>query len=149
MTTPETVYDSTDLQLESLRVIVSGELTLNDLAKPGMVQLILERHRISLTDLKSVKGELVELRHEVTRLNEEREELRIDLATSKQRQSILWLEIPLSFLSAFAINMLTASPVNSLGWPLLAVSLIMLLFLRLPELWATFRRGKKNGQQKD
>jgi hypothetical protein len=131
----ETVYDSTEMQLESLTEMVSGKFTLEDLARPEIVvRLILERNVVNLTDLKTVRSEVTELRDTVSNLTQERENLRIDLVKSRQRQSILWLEIPLSFLSAFAVNMLTATPPNRLGWALLIVCLMMLLFLRLPEL---------------
>ena len=148
MAKTETVYDSTDIQLRSLGDMVTAKLTPDNLAKPEIVQLIIERHMITLTDLKNVKSEVTELRGSVKQLTEERESLRIDLAKSEQRQSILWLEIPVGFLSGFAINMLTTNFASGLGWALLVVSLVMLLFLRFPQLQAS-RKGKKDGEQKD
>jgi|ERR1051325_1470802 F0F1-type ATP synthase assembly protein I len=146
MSKTETVYDSTDIQLRALGDMVTGKLTLDDLAKPEIVQLIIERHVISLTDLKTVKSEVAELRTTVTQLTEEREKLRIDLAKSEQRQSILLLEIPIGVLSGFAINMLTTNFASGLGWALLIISLIMLLFLRFPQLRASIRKENKNGE---
>ncbi|HEU0143162.1 MAG TPA: hypothetical protein VFQ47_00095 [Nitrososphaera sp.] len=145
----EIVYDSTDIQLRSLGDMVAGKLTLDDLAKPEVVQIILERHMITLTDLKNIKGEVGELRDTVKHLTEDREKLRIDLAKAEQRQTILWLEIPISFLSGFAINMLTTNPAIGIGWALLIISLIMLVFLRIPQLLESIRKENKNGEQKD
>lgn len=145
----ETVYDSTDIQLRALGDMVAGKLTLDDLAKPEIVQLILERHVVSLTDLKTAKSEIVELQAIVKQLTDEREKLRINLAKSEQRQSILLLEIPIGILSGFAINMLTAKPTDGLGWALLIMSLIMLLFLRFPQLRESIRKENKDGEQKD
>jgi hypothetical protein len=130
MSQPDTVYD-TDYQLRALTDMASAKLTLADFAKPEIAQLMIERHLFTLTDLKSVKGEVTGLREAVQKLGEEREQLRISLAEAKQRQSFLWLEIPLGVFSGFAINMLTKDFSDGFGWVVLIISLIMLSFLRL------------------
>ncbi|MET0648637.1 MAG: hypothetical protein ABW208_18655 [Pyrinomonadaceae bacterium] len=140
MNTPETVYDATEIQLKQLGEVLTDSLTLDDLASPEKVQLLLQRELVHLTEIKAFKGELAALRGANTSLIEERENLRIQLAKVGQREALSWIEIPISILSGFAINMLTSDFKNGLGWVLLLLSLLMLLFLRLPQIIAMVRK---------
>jgi len=54
----ETVYDSTELQLRSLSEVAGGKLTAEDLAKPEIVQLMVERHVVTLTELRTARNEI-------------------------------------------------------------------------------------------
>lgn len=131
MNTPETVYDPTEIQLRSLEEAMTEKLNVTDLASPQMVQMILQREVVMLTEMRGLKAEVNRLQGTNGRLMQDRENLRIDLATAGQRESTSWIEIPISILAGFAINMLTADFKSGLGWALLILSIVVLLFLRL------------------
>lgn len=140
----ETVYDPTELQLRALNEVATRKLNPTDFATPELVQLLLEKHYLSLAELKISKDELLKLRAENDNLRRERENLRIDLVKSQQRESVLWLEIPLGILSGFAINLLTSDPKNATGWVLLILCTIMLLYLRAPQFITKSKKGEEN-----
>lgn len=146
MSKTETVYDSTDYQMESLSNLRGGDLTIKDISKPETVSILIERHFVTLTELKSVKSEVIDLKSQVNILREERTNLKVDLARSGERETILWLEIPLSFLGGFAINLITGKEPESIkiGWFLLIVSLLMLVFLRLAPIIKSYRKTIDN-----
>jgi hypothetical protein len=129
----ETLYDltnSTDLQLKRIESVDLSSPSVDDWAKPEMVAVLLERHHLTLTDLKQLKGANAELETRFATANDQITELRINLARAQERQNIFWLEIPLGALLGFAINMLTQDDPPLLGWFLLAISIVMLLFIR-------------------
>jgi hypothetical protein len=142
----ETVYDPTEVQLRALGEIASKKLNPTDLATPELVQQILERQFLILAELKLRKDELVKARSENDYLRVERENLRIALAKSEQRESVLWLEIPIGIMSGFAINLLTNDPKNATGWVLLILCTIMLLYLRMPQIKAVRGGGEGDGK---
>src|ERR1051326_256962 len=126
----ETVYDSTEMQLRDLTDLTGEKLTTADLATPQIVQLLLAQQMRSLADLKAAKAEATELRQSITQVTNENTQLRVDLAASTERRKVLLLEIPIGFLSGFAINMLTASKfTDPVGWILLMLSVVMLFML--------------------
>lgn len=132
---PETVYpqDSTELQLQSIDGLLDVTTqSLEDFAKPEMVAILLERHRITLIDLKGAKTKIAELEMTVERQNGESRKLEIDLARSSERSSNMWLEIPLSILSGFAINLLTTEHPPTYAWVTLAVCVVILIYIRIP-----------------
>lgn len=146
----ETVYDSTDIQLRELSDLVGEKLTPADLATPQIVQLILTQQMRNLSDLKAAKLEITELRETIGLQSGDHAELRIKLAASTERQRVLVLEIPIGFLSGFAISILTTSKfADPVGWILLVLSLAMLLLLlrvpKVPQLFA--KKEDKHGEQ--
>lgn len=147
MSKVETVYDSTEIQLMAIeRALEKKNLKLADLTTPEHVHLILEREKVHLTQLKENRAEITELRNAVTRLRRQREELRIDLAKSGQRERYSWIEIPLGMVSGFAINILTSDPKSTLGWFLLLISLLIITFLRISHLRDTSRKEQSDAK---
>lgn len=140
---PETVYDPTDIQIKNL-LEYQANLNIKELATPEMVQMILQREFITLAELKTIKSNMNQMTVGNNALREEKEELRIELAKSQQREGITWIEIPVSILSGFSINMLTDNFSNGTGWFLLIVSLFILFILRLDALSGLFRKDSKN-----
>ncbi len=96
MSKTETVYDSTMLQIEALDNLAVGSLSIKELSKPEVVVMLLERQRVTLTELKSSKDEITDLKEKVDNLKDEQTILKVDLAKAEQRQSILLVEIPIS-----------------------------------------------------
>ncbi len=83
---PETVYDPTDIQIKNL-LEYQENLNIKELATPEMVQMILQREFITLAKLKTIKSNMkTKLIEENNALREEKEELRIELAKSQQRE---------------------------------------------------------------
>jgi hypothetical protein len=126
------IYDPNplDLELEIFGSLSSGNLDVNDLAKPEVVRFLIHNQRISLTKLKQSEKQIDKLQKQNSELIENRENLRIQLAKRQEWDKATWLEIPISILSGFAINMLATNSSNGVGWFLLVISLVMLIFLR-------------------
>lgn len=122
--------DSTDLQLNALEQINIDKLQATDLCSPEAVQLLIHMHRVALAQLKAARASEARLVLEKEKLQQDRENLRIDVATLQNGFHLTWLEIPMSVFSGFAINMLSSKPNEGVGWFMLILSLLMLLFLR-------------------
>lgn len=126
------IYDPNplDIELEIFGSFSSGNMDINDLAKPEVVRLLIHNQRISLIKLKQSEKQIDNFQKQNSELMENRENLRIQLAKRQEWEKATWLEIPISILSGFAINMLATNSSNGTGWFLLIISLIMLIFLR-------------------
>lgn len=125
-------YDPYEIQQREIEKMLGAEaLSIADLAKkPEAVQLLLRQQSIQLYELRAYKAELAEMQRTSARLREEREELRIELAGFKERHNASLIEIPISIVSGFAINMLTSNLGSPQGWLLLLLTLTLLAFLR-------------------
>lgn len=122
--------DPTDMQLSAWEQINVGKLQATDLCSPEAVQLLIHMQRVALAQLKTTKASETRLALEKGQLQEDREDLRVEVATLQSGVRTTWLEIPMSVLSGFAINMLSANPKDGVGWFILVLSLLMLVFLR-------------------
>jgi hypothetical protein len=124
--------DPTDAQIQDLdKLLRDEELSVADLVKrPEAIQLLLRQNNIQLIEQKSIKVELAELKSVNEGLREDREQLRIDVAILKERDTVTLMEIPISIVSGFAINLIVADYSSSIGWLLLLLSLSLLLFIR-------------------
>lgn len=122
--------DPTDIQITAWEQINLEKLHPSDLCSPEAVQLLIHIQRVTLAQLKSSKGSEARLALEKSQLQEEREDLRVEVARVQSRAHIGWLEIPISVLTGFAINMLSANPKDGVGWFMLIMGLVMLVFLR-------------------
>lgn len=146
MSDVETVYDSTELQLRTVREITAKKLKSTDYAKPEMAQVMLERQEVLLTEVIAYKNEVASLRSRIDDLVKERESLLVELAKAGERASMSWLEIPASILVGFAINLLTQDFSNGLGWVLLIFNVIIILFLRMNQLRTMTRKGHDHAE---
>lgn len=133
----QTVYpaDSTEAQLQSIDDLLAfTHRSLEDLAKPEMVGILLERHRMTLLDLKNARTEIESLKELVEGQRGAKDDLAIQLARSTERNTILWLEIPLSIFSGYAINLLTTPNPPVIAWVILVICLLGLLYIRYPSI---------------
>lgn len=131
--------DPTELQLQALRAISTEKLQTSDLTSPQVVQLLILNQQISLAQLKEAKSELAGLQRENSELKQDRENLRVDLAGLRERINVAWLEIPIGIATGFAINMLTSGTNTTLGWFLLLIGVVMLLYLRAGHVLSAIR----------
>jgi hypothetical protein len=138
------VFDPTDMQLSAWEQIDVGKLQASDLCSPEAVQLLIHIQRVTLTQLKSTKASETRLAQEKGQLQEDREDLRVEVATLQSSIRTTWLEIPMSMLSGFAINILSASPKDGVGWVILVLSLLMLVALRGGKAKAALVNALKN-----
>lgn len=122
--------DPTDIQITAWEKIDVEKLKAEDLCSPEAIQLLIHMHRVALTQLKITKASEAQLAQEKEQLRNDREELRVKMATLQSSDRTIWFEIPMSILSGFAINMLSINPKDGVGWLILIVNLTMLLFLR-------------------
>jgi hypothetical protein len=127
----EPVYDPTQTQLEDWSRLSSADLPLSELCNPATVVLLIKSRRVNLIELKALKQEVVELRGTVDQLRTERENLRVRLGRSEDRGFISWIEIPISVISGFAVNMVTNDFTNWVGWALLIMTVGVLVSTRL------------------
>lgn len=122
--------DPTDMQMHALENMGLGDLQLSDISDPNIVKLFVFNQQVTLAQLKASKAKATGLLGESMKLRQDREDLRIELARLQEQVKTSWLEIPISVGSGFAINMLTNNIGDGLGWFLLVISLMMLVFLR-------------------
>ena len=126
------VYDPNpiDLELELFNSIGIKGMNDSDLSKPETVRFLIHSQRIALSKLKLADNQIKELQFKNENLIEDREALRIAVAKKQERHKVTLLDIPISILSGFSINMLTNDISNGVGWILFIISLLMLIFLR-------------------
>ena len=124
--------DPTDAKIEAVeKLLGNDELSVDALAKrPETIQLLLQQQLIQLLEMKSTKVELSELKKVYENLKDERSGLRTEVAVLKERETVTLMEIPISIVSGFAINLLTTNISNLTGWLLLILSLTLLVFIR-------------------
>ena len=126
------VYDPspTDIELQAWENIGVEKMDISELAKPEVVQLLVHSLRMNLSKLKASENEIRNLRNDNTNLREERENLKIKIAKFQERIKSTWLQIPISLLGGFALNILVKDFKDGIGWILLIFCFIMLVFLR-------------------
>ena len=120
---------SADVQLGMFGGVDASNLTQKELAKPEAVALLISSWRITLHDLKAAQKIIERLRRENTQLRDSREEVRLELATLRERAQYSIFQILVGFMTGYAINRLAANIKDSLGWIALAVGSVMLLVL--------------------
>ena len=122
--------DPTDMQMNAWEGINVDTLRAKDLCSPEAVQLLIHMQKVTLAQLKSTKASETRLGLEKDHLQEVRGDLRVEIATLQSGVRMTWLEIPVSMLGGFAINMLSSNLEDGLGWFMLILSLFILVFLR-------------------
>jgi len=122
--------DPTDMQMNAWERINVDTLQAKDLCTPEAIQLLIHMQKVTLAQLKSTKASETRLALEKDHLQEVRGDLRVEVATLQSGVRMTWLEIPVSMISGFAINMLSSNLKDGLGWFMLILSLFMLVFLR-------------------
>lgn len=126
--------DPTDMQLHALDAIGMEGMQPADLTKPEAAKFLALLYRITAAHLKAAERSVSKLSDENRTLHDERESLRIDLAKLQERSHFSWLEVPVSVVIGFAINMLAVDHANGLGWFMLLIGLFILGFMRSAEL---------------
>jgi hypothetical protein len=122
--------DPTDMQMTALGQLNLENLQASDLCTPEAVVLLVHIQRVALAELKVSKTSEKRLACEKDQLQEEKGNLRVDVAKLQSSINTTWLEIPISLLTGFAINMLSSDKANVVGWFMLVMGLLMLAFLR-------------------
>lgn len=141
----------TDAEMRLLEKLGSEGVNIEDLSNPAVAQFLIHNYKVNLIELKQAQGANEYLQNDNSALRNEREELRIKVAILESRMNSNWLEIPVSIISGFSINLLTNNPGDEMGWVLLIISLIILLFIRGEDLLNTVNRvrskskGESNG----
>ena len=122
--------DPMNVQINAFTQIDVNNLQASDLSKPEIVQILIHNQRVTLTQLKASESKVESLTKQNQSLRNNREELKVEIAEEKVRSERAWLEIPVSMLSGYAINLLAANPSSGQAWFLLILSLFMLIALR-------------------
>lgn len=122
--------DPTEAQLESIGKMGFDDLSAEDLATPELVKFLLLNQRNLLLQYKEASKEIEKLKEQKGGLLEIKETLNVDLAKKEAYKEIAWLEILISVVSGFAINMLVIDTSDGTGWIMLILSVSMLLITR-------------------
>jgi hypothetical protein len=122
--------DPTEAQLESIGKMGFDDLSAEDLATPELVKFLLLNQRNLLLQYKEASKEIEKLKEQKDGLLEIKETLNVDLAKKEAYKEIAWLEILISVVSGFAINMLVIDTSDGTGWIMLILSISMLLITR-------------------
>ena len=94
----------------------SEDLSIESLAKnPQAILLLLKQQNIQLIELKALKNDFAKSQDLNVQFRGEREDLRIEVATLRERDTVSLLEIPVSITSGFAITMLTTNITSGFG----------------------------------
>ena len=150
MSPEDTTFDPTAVQLEAVGRLTGGDLELEELCNTTAVRLLLEQRLVNLVQMKSYENELAELRRENRELIDSRNDLRVEVATSHERDVVSWIEIPVSAMLGFGANLILANNRDYVGWVLLVVTVIILLLLRwsyVEGLPARIRRKERTNAQ--
>lgn len=132
-TTPQPQsYDPTEMQFHAWDAVGLQALTEADLARPEAVKLLLTFHRLTAAHLMASEKKCAAVASDNRTLRSQRETLRINNARLESQSHYTWVEIPISILTGFAVNILTRDYHDGLGWALLVTNIAILLFLRFP-----------------
>lgn len=118
-----------DVQLGMFGDISASDVPLAKLAKPEIVAMLIDQQRVTVRQLQALQKETERLRTENAQLRNSREEVRVDLATLREKARYSVLQIPISVITAYAINRLSTNIRDHLGWFLLLLSSVTLIIL--------------------
>ncbi len=140
------IYDPTDVQLRAWRPSELEDLFPDGLDNPKVMRYFMT---ISLTQVKSLEHQNVQLTRAREELRGHCESLRVDLARyqERERHNISWAEIGVSILSGLSINTLLSDPKSISGWILFALSVAVLISLRLPHVLARWDVPKRKEEE--
>jgi len=132
----QAVYDpfAADLQMRAFDNVGLEAPDTQELCQPAVVRLLIQNYRVALTQLKSSQEHARALQRDNEKLRAEREELRVSQATFRERDHSTWLEIPAAIGAGFAVNMILGDAKAAAGWLLLAVTMVMLFYVRFQHL---------------
>jgi len=137
--------DAETAQMRDLRNAGLTEFTLNVIEDPVAqmaVQFLVQRNQYTLVDLKAAKKDIADLRTRNDTFRDTIQDLRVDLGKHDVRESIFWIEIPLSLLGGYAITLVGNSATSTLGVTLLILVVACLLFLRMTHIGRAIDRAR-------
>ncbi len=146
---PQTVYpsDPTERQLQSIDELLGlTSHSLDDYAKPEMAAILLDRHRLTLVELMTAKARNHDLETSVNQLRTALDRRTIDLAIATERNSNLWMEIPIGILSGFAINLLTGEHPPIFAWVVLIICVVVLIYIRYSSIVSLLQKSSREDQ---
>lgn len=123
------------------------DLKAADLCTPEAVKLLLHYQRASLAQLREVQKQALIHLDEISNLRDIKENLRVSLAAQRERRHVSWLEISLGVAAGFGIGALTTSASSPLGWALLLLSVVMLLYLRAEKIFPRAKAEKPGSER--
>lgn len=127
--------DPISMELEGWSGFDLKGLNAEDLtASPVVIKLLISNQQLTLARLRKAEN-LIET------LRDDKENLRVDLARSESKSSIILVEIPVGFMGGIGVNMLTSSPANPIiGGLLIGCASLILLVLRFGDVTAACQR---------
>lgn len=133
------IFDPTDIQIDSYGKFNLGDLDVEEMTNEQSVKMLLYQHVLSLHELKSAKKELAEFKNKVEDLKDDREKLRIQLASAVTGAGTDIASVFVSFLGGFAINMLTSDWSSGMGWVIFIMCITIIFFFKYPSLTSVFK----------
>jgi hypothetical protein len=107
-----------------------GDLQPEDLANPATIRVLIHSHRLTAAHLRQAELERDGLKAEVKRLASEKEQLLVQAADLHRTSAFAWVEILVSGLVGFGINIITSDPKVAFGWVAFVLGVVILLLMR-------------------
>lgn len=107
-----------------------SNLTPEELATPEIIQIFLVQQREAISRQKQLEEKLDIREKKIEELAKENESLKIKVAQTHGQDKFSWIEVPISWLGGYAINLLTDGTETILGMVIIGICLLILLFLR-------------------
>ena len=147
MRSEQVVVDPIAVQRADMAGLAATELELDELCNPSSVRLIIGQTMTNLAQLEALEQVLADLRTENKGLMETREELRVAIAKSAERDLVSWIEIPAGFLLGIAATMLADPGTQPLAVGMGLALMAILLFLRMSGISDMVSRARGRGRK--
>jgi hypothetical protein len=145
MTKEDIVFDPTDLQIDSYGKVGLGDIDVAEMINKQSVKMLIYQLVLNLHELKSTKKELLECRKQIDKLRENREDLRIKLASAVAGIGADIASVFVSFLGGFSINMLTANWSDGLGWAIFIMCISIVFSFKYPSFSSRIKDKNTDG----
>ena len=128
--------DSPSLEALAFRRMDINELTIEDLTNPQAVQFLVFQYKVAIDKNRELAKKIEFYEQKLELLDIQRENLRVEIASLKERSNKTWFEIPGAVLIGFGTNLITSGDdkISDIGIALLLIGLVMVLSIRAEQL---------------
>ena len=136
--------DPTDYQIELYGESPLVSMEVSEMANEQSVKLILHQLHVTLRELREKKIEINSNQNEISELRETCEKLKIKLAESASNAGIDIASILISLLGGFAVNMVSATPTDPMGWVIFILCIATVITFKASVIYSFFSKKKNN-----
>jgi hypothetical protein len=130
-----------DLQTRAFVAMDINQLGIEELTNPQAVQFLVFHYKIAIEKNNELTKKLFLTEQKLEKVNIAREDLRVSLATMKEKSNKSWFEIPGAALIGFGTNYLTGNDaqLQDTGLALFITGIVLVIFSRGDEILSGFR----------